>query len=358
MTYDCYQGYYLSYKTYIAVVLSMTAYLIGWAISKKRLKKTYRTMNSDKKLEILMQAITIFNMVAMFIAIPSIIENGFTHRQILFADDFLLGNKIYTFIYNYVIQVIILSSIIITFCINDKYKKYKKYGYINLIMISIITLGRFPIYYIIYFMIIDRLNNSNKLKLVRSILMIAFIFYIAFYILNIKLMTEGENYNINETINYYLLNYHIIGFHMIDNYINSNNLDYIYPSTSLGIVGWYLHLLTKYSILLPEFPNSFMELMDIINKGFYFPELGKNYNAFSTSIIPFYADGGFIGIFVGFSFYGWLSTRGNLFDLYATNPYFLSVVFMLTFSIFQPFINLALPGCFLFIWVFNKWIAS
>jgi hypothetical protein len=211
---------------------------------------------------------------------------------------------------------------------------------------------------------INKILQNGKsgafIEVLKYILISICILYTSWILLESKLIDETSVVvDLIDVLRIYVLNYHIVGYHMLDNFISTSatgTTSYVYPTTSLGFIGWITHLLTKYSTALPTFPNSYMDLMEVYNSGIYLDKLQWAYNAFTTSILPLYADGGIMGVFFGFLIYGIISTRGKNLDCYRLNPMFLLVLFMLTFSLFQPFINSNLPLSMFFIWLINKYL--
>jgi len=364
LLYSYVAGYPLELYTVFAIIISFGGFLIGRGITKKRVSSEVVTFSSREKITKFLRLVTIVNCFLLVFALISIIRNGFEHRYLMFTDEGLFDNIWITFLISYIIQPLTYIAIVISVVAREDCSRNAIYTYSLLVMMSILTLGRFPIYYIIYFYLVnqilsvDKLNGLTRFAKVTSVL--ALIVFSSWALLKSKLADEmSAVVDFSEILTTYVLNYHIVGYHMLDYVISSGSPDvmaYAYPTTSLGFFGWILHLLTKYSILLPVFPNSFMDLMETFNGGIYLEKLQWSYNAFTTSILPLYVDGGLIGIFFGFLIYGAISTSGRNLDCYRIRPMLLLVVFMLTFSLFQPFINSSLPMCALFLWLFNKYL--
>jgi hypothetical protein len=97
-----------------------------------------------------------------------------------------------------------------------------------------------------------------------------------------------------------------------------------------------------------------MELLKVFNEGIYFDKLNWYYNAFTTNILPMYADGGVAGVFIGFFIYGLISKSGSNLDCFRINPIFLLTIFLMTFSLFQPLTHNTLPLSLAFIWLLEK----
>jgi oligosaccharide repeat unit polymerase len=356
-------GYSLEFLTTFIIITSFVGFLVGWSLKRKK-EYVKLTFSPHKKIKNILMAVVVSNIILLLFSLSSIAKNGFEHRYLMFSDDGLFGNIWLTLFINYFIQPLTLAAIVISVAIKSDGTKYYYYTYGLLAVMSLLTLGRFPIYYIIYFYAIRKLLQDVKsgtfIEALKYILITICILYISWILLESKLIDEASNViNITDILRIYVLNYHIVGYHMLDNFISTNatsTTSYVYPTTSLGFIGWITHLLTKYSMALPTFPNSYMNLMETYNGGIYLDKLQWTYNAFTTSILPLYADGGIMGVFFGFLIYGIISTRSKNLDCYRLNPMFLLVLFMLTFSLFQPFINSSLPLSMFFIWLINKFL--
>jgi hypothetical protein len=96
-----------------------------------------------------------------------------------------------------------------------------------------------------------------------------------------------------------------------------------------------------------------MELMEIYNGGFYIEQLEFPYNAFTTSILPFYADGGLLGVCSFFLLFGFISNFGSRLSITKGNVYFVAILFFLTFGIFTPIISSSMLLVLLFLFLIN-----
>ena len=364
LLYSYIAGYPIELFTAFVVFVSFSGFLIGLFFSNQKNKKEIIVPLALGKIKRYLNFMVLINGVLLIGVLHSIYKNGFEHRDLMFTDEGLFGNIFITYLINYFIQPLTLVAVVISISIKDENINYQYYAYTMLGMMSVVSLGRFPIYYMIYFYMVNQLLCNNKSReigsLAKTIIVLSLIFYISWFILSKKLVDTGSDVdNIIDIIRIYVLNYHIIGYHMLDNLVSLNypeNIDFVYPTTSLGFLGWFAHLLTKYSGFLPVFPNSYMDLMEIYNGGFYLDKLQWAYNAFTTSILPLYADGGVFGVFIGFFVYGIIAARGSNFNCYKISPVFILVIFMLTFSLFQPFINSSFPLCLFYLWIFNKFL--
>jgi len=263
------------------------------------------------------------------------------------------------------VQPLNYASVVIAIASRNGPHRYGRYAYVLLAMMALMALGRFPIYFIMYFYVVSKLLESRRMSIsglgaLKVGLVLAIVFSLSWLLLKQKLDEEGADLSDIATIlRLYLLNYHVVGYHMLDYFVYANDsriVGYTFPTTSLGIVGWALHLISKYSAVLPVFPNDYKGVMEMFNEGLYLSELDWSYNAFTTSILPFYADGGFIGVVFCYGLLGWLSTKGRRLGMHQIGPVFLMVTFMLTFSLFQPFVNAELPTSLLFLYLCNKYL--
>jgi len=368
-SYNQFNGYTLDSKTIFLIFLTLFAFTIGWAF-RKRKKKTIAILNPKRyyKVSWLFRIVVVINIFLSVVSIAFIYHNGFDIRSLVFTSTGLFDSMGITFFINNFIKPLTYATIIISVTVSIEGKNFINYGYLLLFLLSISTLGRFPLYFMIYIYAISRIINKkhqsivkrkrNFIKILSLILVIGLILYLAWELQISKMEFEGRNLDAFEIIKKYLLNYHIIGFHMLDHFVLSGSNKYVFPTTSLGQIGWYLHLLTKYSGFLPVFPNSYKNLMEIYNSGLFLTELNQPANAFTTCILPFYADGGSVGVFFIFFIIGWFSKSGVRYNIYTANPIFISVAFFMTFSLFMPLISTTFVPTILFILLFNKYLKT
>lgn len=362
LVYDILAGYKLGWGAYFVIILSFIGFGVGRIARFQSNTLVYEVFDGNSKIKFFLRIIIIINLIILYFSIKSMLEIGWSTRDLSFTDAGQFGNIWLTFVSNNVFGPLTLSGVVIAVAASNEEVQYYIYAYVILFIMAASSLGRFPIYYMIYFQtVIIIIRESKKrvftLRHFSSVFFIIILTYGAWKFLEIKLLNGSElSLSLVDIVKMFLLNYHLIGFHTLDQVISSDYLtfDSVFPTTSLGIIGWDLHLLTKYSNVLPVFPNSYMILMENFNGGMYYPEFDWSYNAFTTHLLPYYADGGFFGVFMMSVIIGLLSTTGRLRDIYTIDPVFLLVVFLLTFSLFMPFINSTLPATLFFIWLFNR----
>lgn len=368
--YNWYNEYELGIKTVVLIFLTLFAFVLGWLFNRRNKKVVILASANFNKVKHFFKIIIIINIILAFVSLISIYHNGFNFRTMVLTSEGLFNSIWITLFLNYIILPATYAAIVIATVTKIEGKKFIRYGYLLLILMSILNIGRFPLYFMIYLFIITKILDNNItsqsvikrknaiLKFAGLVIIVFLILYIAWEMQISKMKFEGRNLDAYEIIQRFLLNYHIIGFHMLDHFVYSNDINYTFPTTSLGSIGWFLHLTTKYSEVLPVFPNSYMNLMEIYNDGLFLKELDQPANAFTTCILPFYADGGFLGVFGSFFFIGWFSKSGVQYDIYSANPIFISVIFFMTFSLFQPLISSLLWPTVFFIWAFNKYLKT
>lgn len=363
--YNFYNDYEISNTTYFLVLISLSSFFLGWRTTKIN-SKIINVYHSEKKLKYLRFFVFTYSLLILLISVLSILKNGFlTHRDIIFQPGGIFNSIGLNFLHNYLFKPINLAAIIIFFCVKTVNVKFIKTAYLLLFVIAISELGRFTIYYLIFFLFLDRVilkNNIPRIKTdfiknnkIKSYFIITFIVSTTLFLQLRKITLERGNVDAVEVIQKFGLNYHVVGFHMLDKFVvNDIQTDsYSFPSTSLGDVGWYLELVTKHSQILPVFKNSFKELMEHFNDGIFIEELDFPYNAFTTNILPFYADGGIYGVIFMFFIIGRISKLGKNYSIYRINPIFICTVLLFTFSLFMPLLSTKLIPLIFLISVFN-----
>lgn len=366
LVFDHASGYGLGAATTGLVLLSFIAFWMGRMAPRRDDPISLAPPLVQLRMVRLLRLVVLINGILLAWAIPSILSRGFDHRYLMFTDEGVFGNIALTFLYNYAVQPLNYAAVVLAMVTRPEGRRYDRYAYLVLAMMAGMTLGRFPIYFIIYFYFISFIMDSGlRSRRLRQVLkvsaVVAVVLYASWLLLVNKLQEYGTDVdNPSAVLRLYLLNYHVVGYHMLDYFIYAQDsgvvVDYPYPTTSMGVMGWLLHLLSKYSGVLPLFPNSFKDLMEVFNDGIYLPELGSFYNAFTTSILPFYADGGYMGVLLGYGFLGWISTRGRRLQHQMVGPVFAMVCFVLTFSLFQPVVQAELALNLLFLYFCNVYL--
>ncbi|MDD2303648.1 MAG: O-antigen ligase [Prolixibacteraceae bacterium] len=370
LTYNWYNEYKLGTKTVALIFLTLIAFVFGWLLNRRKSQIVILAPSNYYKIIHFFKTIIYINLIVSIASLISIYSRGFNHRDLIFTSAGLFNSVWITLFLNYIIQPLTYAAIIIATITKIEGKKFTRYAYFLLFLMVIQTLGRFPMYYMIYLYVVNKIIDSTiSIQLLRkkrniifkflgTLFVISVILYGAWKLQISKMEFEGRGLDASMIIKTYLLNYHVIGFHMLDHFVYSNNINYTFPTTSLGSIGWFLNLITKYSMVLPIFPNSFNELMEIYNNGLFLKTLNMPANAFTTCILPFYADGGFLGVFICFFLIGWFSKSGIQYNIYSANPIFISVVFFMTFSLFMPLISSILWSTVIWIVIINKYLRT
>ena len=367
LVFDHASGYGLGPATTTLVLLSFVSFWAGRMLPGRNTAVSLPLPLPlvHQRMTLLLRFVLLANGVLLAAAMPSILSNGFEHRSLMFTDEGVFGHIGLTFLYNYAVQPLNYAAVVLAMVTRREGARYERYAYLILAMMAVMALGRFPIYFIIYFYLVSHLIEArpDRPRLGQTLrvgAVVAVVVYASWLLLASKLQEEGVDIDDLSTIlRLYLLNYHVVGYHMLDYFIyaqDSRVIDYTYPTTSMGVIGWLLHLVSKYSGVLPLFPNSFKDVMEMFNEGIFLPELDWAYNAFTTSILPFYADGGYIGVLLGYGLLGWVSTRGRRLQNQFVGPVFLMVCFVLTFSLFQPVVQAELPLNLLFLSFCNQYL--
>jgi len=335
-------------------------FLIGYFLSRNIKNREIQLKSNPKpKIRKLFYLIFTLNLILSLISIFSIFINGWETRDLVFNDNGIYNSFSVNIIVNFLIYPLTLACIIFFSLVEAQSRKYIGYSYILLFLLSIQTLGRFPIYYLLYFYFLSNfiLDFERKRQLMlfnkaRKFLVISSVFILIIYFQLSKISTLGP-VDFSELIEKFFLNYHIVGFHLLDHYIVNESFSYSFPTTTLGNFGWFLHVISKNISIFSEFPNSYMELMEIYNGGFYIKQLEFPYNAFTTSILPFYADGGLWGVGSFFMLFGFISNFGSRLSITKGNVYFVAILFFLTFGIFTPIVSSSMLLVLLFLVLIN-----
>jgi hypothetical protein len=343
-------GYEMSYQSILLILISMLAYVIGVKIKifKFEERKLLAVGKSNLKIIKLIKLFFIINIINSLYSIFMVSKYGFEFRYMTFEVGGQYNNIVINMIIQYVVNPMTLIASVFAVALKSNRSKMRFYYVSLMLMQALSSLGRFPIYYLIYLMVVD-LIISKKVNF--KILIIYLICAVSLVGLSIKLLVDKLNsesnlgFDIYEILEKFVINYHIIGFHMIDKYIGRDfniNYDWTFPTVSLGFFGWLTHLVTK-SIGFLVFPNNYMLFMEDFNGGFYFEELGWSYNAFTTGLLPIFADGGILAICFFYYIYGKIARIAYGGSIWLTEPMLILVTMLLLFSIFQPLNMVALP---------------
>jgi hypothetical protein len=373
LSYNYFSGYFLHFKTYFVIVGSLVSLWLGWSLARVNFRtlrvkapKFHRTKDTHHKTIIFLRSVSLLFALFLIPALESLLTLGFDHRAAVYQADGIQESKLVSMFVMVVLTPLVLVAMTVAVCASNSGRSYMKYAYALGVMLALYSLGRFPIYYMLYFFIVHKLSMSSRPALIKSINIKVLILILAVLISlvlfsNAKSTAEGSEMVIHDLIKIYFLNYHLIGFHYLDWVITSGDpmlLVFDFPSTSLGIVNWFLHLFTKATLLVPVIDNSFMNSQEIFNSGMFFQELGWTYNAFTTGLTPLYLDGGVVGTFLMMSLTGFLAGLPKSVDSFCINPYFLLVIFYMTFSLFQPLLSFYLVVSFVLMFGFIFYIRA
>lgn len=373
LSYNYLAGYFLHFKTYFVIVGSIIAVWLGWSLARVnhrtlrvKVPKFHRTKDAHHKTIIFLRSVSFLFALFLIPALESLLNLGFDHRTAVYQVDGFQESKLLSMFVMFVITPLVLVAMTVAVCASNSGRSYMKYAYALGAMLALYSLGRFPIYYMLYYFIVHKLSMNSRPAFIKSInvkvliLILAVLMSLVFFS-NAKSTAEGGEMVIIDLIRIYFINYHLVGFHYLDWVITSEDpmlLVFDFPSTSLGIVNWFLHLFTKYTLLVPVTDNSFMNALEIFNSGMFFDELDWTYNAFTTGLTPLYLDGGVVGTFLMMSLTGFLAGLPKSVDSFCINPYFLLVTFYMTFSLFQPILSSYLVVSFIFMFGFIIFIRA
>ncbi|MCM2356630.1 MAG: hypothetical protein NDI77_00600 [Geobacteraceae bacterium] len=209
---------------------------------------------------------------------------------------------------------------------------------------AVIKAGRFPLYYLVFFLLVAQLLGTIRLKLSHIIPMLIGLPVLSVYQLLSRRSFLGEvNADLIKTIfEEAVLKYHVGGFYLLESLMQNPVLQtpYIFPSYTLGYFQYILSLyLRRFGISIEYTQQALNTAMSDVT---YIDNFGY-FNAFATNILPFYLDGGFIFSFTMFCLLGYLLRTGVGAGFQKLYPINVIAAFVMIFGIFQP---IAITGYF------------
>lgn len=370
--YNYFSGYFLHLGTYFLIIGALVSFSLGWGMTRiKYLSGGIRIpllfvglRHTEKRTLKFLNFVVLLYLVFLIPALKSLLTLGFEHRDAVFEKTGIFGSELITLFVRFVINPLVIVAAIVAVAASNSERSYMRYAYTLTIMLALFSLGRFPIYYLLFFYIVNRLISGNAIKSdrfinLRTLVVIMVLLFCTVVFSNFKVGSEDRVFALSDLIKIYFIDYHVVGFHMLDYAINvddSRLLDFEFPTTSLGSVGWLLHHFTKYIHVIPLFDNSFIYAMEIFDGGMYFDELNWSYNAFTTGLLPLYLDGGYVGVFGIVFLYGMLSGLPKGLSFFHVNPYFLLVIFLMMFSLFQPITSFYLLSSLVLMFLFITYL--
>lgn len=209
---------------------------------------------------------------------------------------------------------------------------------------AFIRLGRFPLYYYVFFLVVAHLIGTFKLTFFRIIPMLL---VLPVSIVYLSLTRESFIGKINANLiasmlEKTVLKYHVTGFFILDSLKDRSDLKTIsiFPSYTFGYFQYILSLFLRRFGISIEYPQQSLNIA--LTEAMYIDSIGLS-NAFSTNILPFYLDGGIIFSFLMFYLFGFLLRTGPSSGFQNLSPINVIAAFVMVFGIFQP---VAITGLF------------
>ena len=339
-------GNLLSLKVEVLVMGSLFFFLMGWLCLEPLsvAKKAYYYKNSDlssQRLLIIAYLVIALNVFFAYEPLKAIIDYGWAYRVMMYESDEIASQ----FLRSQILQPLNYAVITVS-VVTPGLKNSLSFVALICLMDAVLTLGRFPIYHFMYFLCVISFVNS-KVKRTASVIgfrliaTVPIILAVSIWLLIGKLISEDNLVvgSLSDIIRLFLVNYHFIGFHMIDHLLDleaSGVLEVPNLKVGLGFLDWFIYQLIKVLGVPIVYDNSYMNIKSIFNAGIYLKGLDYTYNAFSSNLMPLYVAGGSVGVVVGHFMFGLMAKLSCRKTGFAVNPYFLSLMFCMTFGIFQP----------------------
>ncbi len=208
---------------------------------------------------------------------------------------------------------------------------------------SLVSLGRFPLYYLAFFLLVGTARGLMFRKRSARLLVLPGLALMIPIATVIVLVRQASNITgvptdvIAELFKRGIVDYHVIGFGLFDKVINSRLfvIGSVFPHMSLAWFDYLLAITVSKGAILYTYPWQQVNLL--LTSGLEIREWGL-VNAFATNLLPLYLDGGLpliAGVHVAL---GWIvgecRGRGG-----QCRPAPLLALFALVFGLFQPIIN-------------------
>lgn len=349
-------GYFFSYQyisiesliLFMASIITFTLFFFLFNEDSTSASNT-DIKNLGNKLDSLLLILSII--ILIYFAIKSFgvqVEYLAFYRNIYFSEpekifgSVLVGEIFNRFFIPFVYLIVIFSLI------------KKKTSYFNLLIsvicllvITFITQGRFPIYHIMYFVLIFAIASNIKLK-AKSLILTLFIvtavlFFLIFLIISrLEIdMAYIDFYFIHQLFLKYFINYHFVGLFIFDSLLENSMYakETFFACNSLGFLGDTLRRAEEIVLGFGSLEDCYRANNNYFLKGVYIPGLDGSYNAFGTNLMPLYLDGGWIGVIVTYSFLGYLCAKLKTPKNMKVHPVFIIINFMIVFGAFQSMIS-------------------
>lgn len=338
-------GNLLLLKVEFLVVGSLFFFLMGWlyleplSVSKKAIYKSSDL--TAQRLSVIAYLAIVLNVFFAYEPLMRIIDYGWAYRVMMYESDeidsqFLRGQIIQPLNY----------AIITVLVVTPGLKNRLSFVALICLIDAVVTLGRFPMYHFMYFFFVISFINS-KLKRTASVINFRFIaalsifLGVSIWLLLAKLISQDSLVvgSLLDIIRLFLVNYHFIGFHMINHLLDleaTGGIEVPNLKVGLGFLDWFIYQLIQTLGVPIVYDNSYMNIKSIFNAGIYLKGLDYQYNAFSSNLMPLYVAGGSLGVVIGHFMIGLMAKLSCRKTGFAVNPYFLSLMFCMTFGIFQP----------------------
>ncbi|WP_113637110.1 O-antigen polymerase [Nubsella zeaxanthinifaciens] len=331
---------YLPTTTVVLVVFFLATYLSYYFFRSYKFSSeiNFNYVHAIKWVYIIVFGAQVFALQKMFS-----VENFLTYRNDLFESaEFLFGSSYLYTLYNIFTYPLVICAITFLVCnnINDRIsKRYIWLGFLILILDAVIKLGRFPILYVLYFLVLYR--NYFKIKRKQIVFVIITVFIAAQAILFYRAFNNDAASDLSDLFSFRVLeevifNYQIIGYVMFED-LTKNISPYgeLISFNSLAFIFFLVKtVLTKFSGTISY---GWEEKNLALSEGYYSSILdGQFINAFSTNFYPIYLDLGIFGILI-FGIY-----VGLMFGLKSENRIFKFqkhlLLFVMVFGLYQPII--------------------
>lgn len=330
----------LSTKVSILVLISLIGFFLGsihLTINEPTERGHYFWAISSIKVPIyFLTAIIFWQIILAIRSAGAIAELGSSFREEYFGGFIQKSNYLFV-LYEQLIIPLGIFFIILWLCRKQHGGLWFLYTTAFFMLDAIIKLGRFPLYYYVFFLVLGHIMGTFKLSFLRIVPMLIVLPVSSVYLLLARKSFTGilDMQLLSNIIDKSIIKYHIIGFYLLD-FLKDDPIfpkSFLFPNYTFGYFHYILSLIGRRFGFSFEYPQQVLNIA--LTEPTYLRTVG-DWNAFSTIILPFYLDGGIIFSFIMFYFLGYLLRTGPGVGFRTLSPLNVISVFIMFFGLFQP----------------------
>lgn len=342
----------LSFDLYLVALFSLLGFYLGSGnlLSSKSLKTPSQCKdNISIKIPIIGLCLIIAYQINLYLASLAIVKSlGAEFREAYYEYATVQGSSIVFVLYEQFLIPTALFLISLWVCTRKSGNWWAFFTAAFFILDASIKAGRFPLYFLVFFLVIGHFQGTFKLSFWRTIPIVLSLPALSIYYLLARGSFVGklDKEFILEILDASVLKYHVVGFYILDNLMHRPDLQptWIFPSYTFGYFEYLISITARRfnETFVYEYPQQYLNL--ILSKPIHIKEIGT-YNAFATNILPFYLDGGLLFSFIMFFAMGLLVKTNLGSKSECLSPLNIIGAFVMMFGIFQP---LAMTSIFFF----------